>query len=47
MSECKHVMVKFLFKSSFGESDVVLRSSRSSIVFCSDSDLCVVDRAGR
>ena len=43
VSECNPVLIKSLFKSSFGQSNVVLRGR---FVVCS-GDLCVVDNAGR
>ena len=43
VSECNLVLIKSLFKSSFGQSNVVLRGR---FVVCS-GDLCVVDNAER
>ena len=43
VSECNLVLIKSLFKSSFGQSNVVFRGR---FVVCS-GDLCVVDNAGR
>ena len=43
VSECNLVLIKSLFKSSFSQSNVVLRGR---FVICS-GDLCVVDNAGR
>ena len=43
MSECNHVLIKSLFKSSFSQSNVVLRGH---FVICS-GDLRIVDNAVR
>ena len=43
VSECNLVLIKSLFKSSFGQSNVVFRGR---FVVCS-GDLCVVDNTGR
>ena len=43
VSECNLVLIKSLFKSSFGQSNVV---PRGRFVICS-GDLCIVDNAGK
>ena len=43
MLKCNLVLIKSLFKSSFGQSNVV---PRGRFVICS-GDLCIVDNAGR